>query len=873
MFISQFSPFFTFFYSRAIKTNADVTQGTPWTALFFNDFWGTPLTHTGSHKSYRPLCVLSYRVNHLFNALHPSGYHLVNVILHTMVTVLFTKLSFHLFNGRERTALTSGLLFATHPIHSEAVAGVVGRADCGAALFFLLSLMCYIRFCEKRDRRQLYLSLVLAALSMLTKENGVTVLAVSGVYHLLIHCRILPLTAETIHAIITEKRFAALREGLIHLLGSAVILIGFRLYMMGLKAPDFAPADNPAADSNCLLTRVLTFLYLPAFNFWLLVYPYTLSFDWSMESIPLIQSIGDIRNLFSLIFYSCLFYALKCTVDSVEWTAMSSCALTSFASNSVSSLCYCSPCNPHHQNHQTHSAHNSHQASHLKTVKRSVNAKSTNNNLLCNCPFDEDRISNGTTNGAVVTNGGSSVPLSANTNFNNSGEETSRHHNSRSDCVNVSLALLVFPFIPATNVFFYVGFVVAERVLYIPSFGYCLMLAIGIDALMKRKTSRFITVITLSVLLMSFSLRTFVRTIDWQSEENLYRSGVTINPPKAFGNLANILSAQGKKRDAEIAYRKALSYRTNMADVHYNLGILLQEQGRLEEALQSYRSAVQFRPRLAMAHLNMALVLEKLDRKQEAIEVYKHCASLDGTGLKDPKTHESTRISALFNLGRVYAEDGLYSQAIAVYNEATEKMPSHYQPHSLYNMIGEAYFKLGQYNEAEYWYLQALRAKKQHIPAHLTYAKLLAKQQRLQEAEEWFLKAKNIDSTDLSVYQHYGQFLSECNRHEEAADIYVQGAQLVPNDYEMVFNAANALRQAFRNVQAEEYYKQAVTLRPNEVTSHMNLGAMLHVNGKLLEAESSYLEALRLKPDDAITQNNLAKLRHLLNQKRATVQR
>lgn len=42
------------------------------------------------------------------------------------------------------------------------------------------------------------------------------------------------------------------------------------------------------------------------------------------------------------------------------------------------------------------------------------------------------------------------------------------------------------------------------------------------------------------------------------------------------------------------------------------------------------------------------------------LKVYRHCAQLDGTGLKDPKTHESTKISALFNLGRLYADDGKY---------------------------------------------------------------------------------------------------------------------------------------------------------------------------------------------------------------------
>lgn len=42
-------------------------------------------------------------------------------------------------------------------------------------------------------------------------------------------------------------------------------------------------------------------------------------------------------------------------------------------------------------------------------------------------------------------------------------------------------------------------------------------------------------------------------------------------------------------------------------------------------------------------------------------------------------------------------------------------------------MLGEAYFKLERLKEAEHWYREALRVKGDHIPAHLTYGKLLTK--------------------------------------------------------------------------------------------------------------------------------------------------
>lgn len=157
-----------------------------------------------------------------------------------------------------------------------------------------------------------------------------------------------------------------------------------------------------------------------------------------------------------------------------------------------------------------------------------------------------------------------------------------------------------------------------------------------------------------------------------------------------------------------------------------------------------------------MAHLNMGLVLAQLGRKHEAIEAYKLCASLDGTGLKDPKTHETTKISALFNLGRIYADDGQYHSAINIYNDAIAKMPNYYQAQSLYNMMGEVYLKLGQLEQAEKWFKESLTAKWDHIPAHLTYAKLLAKWNKTDQAEQWFIKAKKIAPNDSSIYQHYG---------------------------------------------------------------------------------------------------------------------
>ena len=93
--------------------------------------------------------------------------------------------------------------------------------------------------------------------------------------------------------------------------------------------------------SSFFFSRFRTFAYLPAFNFWLLLAPVSLSYDWQMGSIPLIQKWTDPRNLVSLIFYSFLlwtiFYSLSkvCHFNIFEylgmyWTRARVCLCTSF---------------------------------------------------------------------------------------------------------------------------------------------------------------------------------------------------------------------------------------------------------------------------------------------------------------------------------------------------------------------------------------------------------------------------------------------------------------------------------------------------------------------------------------------------------------
>lgn len=266
-------------------------------------------------------------------------------------------------------------------------------------------------------------------------------------------------------------------------LALAVLLL-LRVLVAGVRVPQFAAADNPAARCPSLLTRLLTFLYLPAANAWLLLCPRLLSFDWSMDAVPRVTSVFDPRLAPALLFYVSLYKAARrcLRIAPLPIVAMG---------QRARKVGQCPVCR------------------HCVLDQHSALCRSTNNNnaipvgAKCNCP---------------------GLPVL-----------TTRKPRCR-EAVVVALAFLVIPFLPATNLFFYVGFVIAERVLYIPSVGYCLLVGLGCHVIALR-TNRKSVIVCVLILFAVFSVRTIKRNGDWKDEESLYRSGIPVNPPKGELNV------------------------------------------------------------------------------------------------------------------------------------------------------------------------------------------------------------------------------------------------------------------------------------------------------------------------------------------------
>jgi protein O-mannosyl-transferase len=153
----------------------------------FSISWGQ--AHGGF---FRPLFILSYIVESRFWQTRPFGYHLSNVTMHAVNSLLVFQIGLRLLGQRamKKKSITlisvaAAVLFLVHPSHTEAVTWISGRADLLATAFTLLSLVLYLDYTRTERRLHLMASLIVFGLALLAKEASICLpflVLVSGLF-------------------------------------------------------------------------------------------------------------------------------------------------------------------------------------------------------------------------------------------------------------------------------------------------------------------------------------------------------------------------------------------------------------------------------------------------------------------------------------------------------------------------------------------------------------------------------------------------------------------------------------------------------------------------------------------------------------------
>eukprot|EP00435_Cladocopium_sp_Y103_P072511 s177_g40.t1 len=464
--------------------------------LWRTDYWGLEMfdPDTWTHKSFRPLTVLTFRWNYLWHGFNSSGFHVTNGLLHGLCALQLALWANRVLRLPVTWAGLLAALFAVHPVHSESICYVVGRADILCAQVLLVALHFYSSVAGRGPTRSssvaygtvaVLLSCGLIVASGLCKETGFTF------FGLLVIWEVLHLTRSA-----CRNSVSFLRIALLLLLGASACACRV-WYTAGTQIARMDPYSNPIAGVEDPLVRAMSYSLVHGMYIKLLLWPLFLCYDYSMDAVPLVESLTDARLLLPLSAYLAF--------------VLASC----------------------------------HALQRFRCAKGSA--------------------ATGRAEGAIL-----------------------------------GLAMFLLSFLPMTNILFPIGTLVAERLLYIPSLGFLLLLVCFLRDLaggsaFRRQRVAVIWMASLGLVGFWWWL-CHSRVSDWKTVEQitLVDGLKQLRSSRTQFNLANLYLQSQRMDEALVAYRRSIAADPLERDAQplYHAGQILMYRGQYEEAQVYLHKAV-----------------------------------------------------------------------------------------------------------------------------------------------------------------------------------------------------------------------------------------------------------------------------------------
>lgn len=637
---------------RELFVGSPHVQGASAPGYFFTaDFWEQQ--NQGRSNRYQPLVMVSFAFNHRLGSLTPYGCHFTNLLLHLLVCLLLLLVLRHIL-PRRGLALAATLLYALHPLHTEAVAAVSGRVELLSALFlmaaWLMHLVAWTPGDEhdnggKMDRRyRAVLVLSGTGLFMLALFSAGSALVLLPAVLLGDLLRYKPAPSMPAKKNDEDEFFTPDRRSLKHLFGAPfrslsplpwagyggllAVLAGYlvvRIRVLGSFPGQAAIPllDNPLAAAETpvrLMTAVKVLGEYLRLQFW----PVHLSADYSFNQVKLVTSTTDPGFLASLA--ACLALLVG--------------------------------------------------AAALWKMER-----------------------------------------------------------GRAPAFGILFFFCAVA--PVSNIPFPIDTIMAERLLYLPSLGFCLVLASLLalftrelrgttpaeeEHLKSRPSRRWMVIVLASLIALGYAGRTITRNRDWLDQQTLLLSAARVSPDSArvHGDLGIGYFEHGDYPLAARSLERALEILPDYPIVLYMLGRTRIELGELESAREALLRVAELRPEHPEILLALGAVDFRLGRLEDATNFFRQTLDI-APGNR----------WAMESLGICLSQRGLYQEAIEVFSSYLERHPDAASGHY---SLASALALAGRQEEAEAAFRTALDIDPDHQGCLLGLADICRRTDREEEA-------------------------------------------------------------------------------------------------------------------------------------------
>ena len=603
--------------------------------------WAFTAVHAGY---WIPLTWLSYMLDYEVYGLHPGGFHLTNVLLHLLNALLLYLVFRRMTGARWRSAFVAGI-FALHPLQVESVAWVTERKDVLSTLFWMLTLLAYLRYAERPRTTGYFAVLTAFSLGLMAKPMLVTLPFVLFLLdfwplHRLGPSARLPVTKpeKSGKSILPRTTLSSLlweKVPFLALAATAGVLAYFTQDIGGaVRTLKGWPLNLRIAN---VLVSYVTYLAKAIWPYRLAVfYPYA-------QTIPLWQAAGA-GLLLVAVSILVIRARSRCPYLAVGWlwffiTLVPVIGLVQVGLQATAD-----------------------RFTYVPIIGLAIMVAWGVPDLLE--PY-RSRL--------VVLAVSSSIALSLLT--ARSWVQVQYWRNST---------------------------VLFEHALQVTHRNYLAHNNLGAALFYQGKVEEAIDHYYQAIQIRPdydrayFNLgNAFAELGNIDTARRYYAKAPSFEPAEAHNNLGRALAIQGKIEDAIANYLEALALKPDLAEAHNNLGDALARQGEFAEAIDSFSRALALDPKMAETHDNLGRALARQGRFAEAIEHFSRALALK-PDFAEVHCH----------LGNTLARLGKLDEAVAQYTEALALKPDLAEAH---NNLGAVLARQGKLKEAAAHFSEALR--------------------------------------------------------------------------------------------------------------------------------------------------------------------
>ncbi len=337
----------------------------------------------------------------------------------------------------------------------------------------------------------------------------------------------------------------------------------------------------------------------------------------------------------------------------------------------------------------------------------------------------------------------------------------------------------------------------AEHYLYLPSFGFVLLMALILDQSLTFVRWRYVLYTAFALVLVLFSVRTVNRNYDWKDSFSIWTKTVKTAPNcvRALNNLGIEYYKVKNNAQAEQYYQRAITLQPTYEKSFYNLGNIYREKEDYNRALSMYQKAAQLNPENFRNHNNLGntyAMLKNFDAARKAFEKALECK---------PDYAEAHN-----NLGNIYRSQGNIDKAITSYQSAVRLKPFY---EDAYTNLVSIYVYLNQYEKA-IQLLEQARSDNPFVPfVHKNLGIVYNQMKQYDKAVIMYERALILEPASSEIHINLGKLHAQRNRHQQAIDHFQKALDSKPSSPEPHLNLADIYLKQLNDKQKALYHLRA----------------------------------------------------------------